>query len=93
MKLPIMYNKSSPKKRRKAREEYLKLQEGKCSFCNELLIHDPSNEVLSKPIDLRLFPKGMFNHPVHLHHDHKTDLTIGAVHARCNAYLWQYKGE
>lgn len=32
-------------------------------------------------------------YPVHLHHDHKTGLTIGAVHAKCNAVLWQYYGE
>jgi hypothetical protein len=28
-----------------------------------------------------------------LHHCHQTGLTIGAVHAKCNAVLWQYHGE
>ena len=32
-------------------------------------------------------------HPIHLHHDHDTDLTIGAVHAYCNAILWEYHNE
>ena len=40
-----------------------------------------------------LFPKNFFDHPIHLHHDHETGMTIGAVHAQCNAVLWQYHGE
>jgi hypothetical protein len=31
-------------------------------------------------------------HPVHLQHSHVTGLTEGAVHAFCNAVLWQYEG-
>jgi hypothetical protein len=30
--------------------------------------------------------------PIHLQHDHDTGLTEGAVHAYCNAVLWQYEG-
>lgn len=93
MNLPIKYSSSHWTVRRKARLEYIKQQEGLCWFCKKDLEGSPSQEVLDSPIDLRLFPKGMFDHPVHLHHDHNTDMTIGAVHARCNAYLWQYKGE
>ena len=40
-----------------------------------------------------LFPPNFFKWPVHLHHSHDTGMTIGAVHARCNAVLWQYHGE
>jgi len=40
-----------------------------------------------------LFPRGFFGYPIHLHHSHDTGMTIGAVHAHCNAVLWQYEGE
>jgi len=30
---------------------------------------------------------------MHLHHNHETDMTEGAVHAYCNAVLWQYEGK
>lgn len=93
MDLPINYDKASQANKKKARLAYIDLQEGLCWFCKTSLDKEPSQEVLSKPINLRLFPKGMLNTPVHLHHDHNTGLTIGAVHSRCNAYLWQYKGE
>jgi hypothetical protein len=42
---------------------------------------------------MRLFPKGFLNAPVHLHHSHVTNMTLGAVHGYCNGYLWQYLGE
>jgi len=45
------------------------------------------------PINKKPFPKGMFNYPIHLHHCRKTDLSIGAVHAYCNAVLWEYHNE
>ena len=28
-----------------------------------------------------------------IEYDRVTGLTIGAVHAKCNAYLWQYKSQ
>jgi hypothetical protein len=49
--------------------------------------------VMSKKINVDLFPPNFFKWPVHLHHDHRTGMTIGAVHCRCNAVLWQYHGE
>jgi len=48
---------------------------------------------LEKRIDWDLFPPGFLKNPVHLHHNHDTGMTIGAVHAYCNAVLWQYYGE
>jgi hypothetical protein len=39
------------------------------------------------------FIKQILEDSVHLHHSHETGMTIGAVHARCNAVLWQYHGE
>ncbi len=93
MKLPINYAKAHHTKRKQARLLYIIEQEGKCCHCNELLSGEPSADVLTKPINMALFPKSMFNYPVHLHHCHKTHMSIGAIHARCNAYLWQYRGE
>jgi hypothetical protein len=40
-----------------------------------------------------LFPELFLKYPVHLHHSHVTGLTIGAVHAYCNAVLWVYHDE
>lgn len=93
MNLPVDYTKISPYKRKQVREEYVKIQKGKCSHCGEPLTATPSNEVQSKWVDKSLFPIGFFNHPVHLHHCHDTGMTIGAVHCLCNAVLWQYHGE
>jgi hypothetical protein len=93
MDLPVNYENSSPKQRRLVREEYVSVQGGLCQFCGNPLDGDPSDEVKNAWIYKKLFPKFFFKHPVHLHHDHDTGMTIGAVHARCNAHLWQYHGE
>lgn len=93
MGLPINYDTASRQERRAARLKYIELQDGACHFCGCPLDGPPSDAVVDAHIDLRMFPPGMFDDPVHLHHSHDTSMTIGAVHARCNAYLWQYKGE
>ena len=93
MKLPVMYNDIPPNERWKVREEYIKVQDGLCSHCNEPLSGEASSEVLSKDINLNLFPNNFLKHPIHLHHSHDTGLTIGAIHCYCNAVLWQYHGE
>lgn len=93
MILPIDYTKSSSYIRRQAREQYVKEQKGLCWFCKESLDGLPAKKILKFKINKSLFPPMMFNHPVHLHHDHNTGLTIGAVHCYCNAVLWQYHGE
>ena len=93
MELPQSYSKSSPSLRRLIREEYRKIQDDKCWFCKQPLTGEPHKEVLEAPLLLELFPPNFLKHPIHLHHSHETDLTIGAVHARCNGYLWQYLGE
>lgn len=93
MKLPINYDNSHWSVRQKARNEYIRLQEGICYHCGELLSGKPSADVLSKKINKKFFPPNMFKHPVHLHHCHNTGLTLGAVHSICNAVLWQYYGE
>lgn len=93
MDLPINYKQSHWSVRKTAREQYVKEQDGLCHFCGEPLTGTPREDINNKTINTLLFPKSMFNYPVHLHHDHKTGLTIGAVHAKCNAVLWQYYGE
>lgn len=93
MDLPVPYATLAPEQRRAVREEYIRRQGGKCHHCGEPLTEQASQEVLSAHIVRSCFPENFFKWPVHLHHSHDTGLTIGAVHARCNAYLWLYKGE
>lgn len=91
--LPQLYHNLTPQQRRSVREQYVRLQEGKCSHCGADLMSEASSAIQELPLNLRLFPKGFLNHPIHLHHDHNTGMTIGAVHAKCNGVLWQYHGE
>jgi len=92
MKLPINYPNSHWSVRKQAREQYVYEQDGLCCHCGEPLTED-SKFLESHPINSALFPASMFQWPIHLHHCRKTDMTIGAVHAHCNAVLWQYHGE
>ena len=91
--LPTHYPSLSTTDRRIVRERYVRLQKGLCHHCGEPLDGKPAGEVFEHRVNLALFPPGFLNHPVHLHHDHWTGMTIGAVHARCNAVLWQFFGE
>jgi hypothetical protein len=93
IQLPANYDLLNTQQRRLVREEYVRIQEGRCSHCGELLTGKASADVLSKSVNRRLFPEGFFRWPVHLHHNHTTSMTIGAVHNYCNAVLWQYYGE
>jgi hypothetical protein len=93
MELPVNYNEAKGKQRRLVREEYTRIQDGNCCHCKNPLLGEPSKNVMSKTINKKLFPTGFFSNPVHLHHSHTTGMTIGAVHAVCNAVLWQYHGE
>lgn len=93
MKLPVNYKSLTPQQRRHVREAYVSRQKGRCYHCKGHLCVGPPKEILQRKIDMRLFPDGFLNHPVHLHHSHKTGKTVGAVHAYCNAVLWQYHGK
>lgn len=93
MDLPINYGAASSRKRKEARETYIRIQKRLCWHCKEPLDQPPEQLVLLATINLRLFPRGMLDHPIHLHHSRTTGLTLGAVHGRCNAYLWQYLGQ
>ena len=91
MKLPVKYDTLSPREKKQVREQYEVQQKFKCCHCGELLNGPPPEKVSRLPIIAKLFPPGFFDHPVHLHHSHRTGLTIGAVHCKCNAVLWQYE--
>ena len=93
MKLPVNYNLIDQRERRQARKQYIEEQRGKCYYCHAPLERQPPVSVMVKNINRDLFPKQFFKYPIHLHHNHNTGMTIGAVHARCNAVLWQYHGE
>ncbi len=92
MKLPVNYNKLHFSERRKVREEYIKIQKGLCCYCNKPLDGDADWNVLNKKITKSIFPENFFKWPVHLHHNHNTGMTIGAVHNYCNAVSFEYDG-
>lgn len=93
MELLVNYNELSADRRRAVREEYMRLQNGLCAYCGEPLSGSPREEIMNKRITENLFPPNMFKYPVHLHHDHTTGMTVGAVHCYCNAVAWEYDGE
>lgn len=92
---PQDYRKLTQPERRKLREAYAAEQDGFCIHCSGPLDKEPPQRITAMPIKWSLFPGGkeFLRYPVHLHHDHKTGMTLGAVHAHCNANLWQYHGE
>ena len=89
-KLPVNYYRIHWSVRKKVREQYIKEQQGLCYWCKSSLKEDPPREIMEKEINMALFPETMFDYPIHLQHDHTTGMTEGAVHARCNAVMWQY---
>lgn len=89
---PKIYKDLEWHERKALREEYIKDQNGDCYYCRGVLSEEPPKSVISKKINWRLFPKEFLKYPVHLQHDHETGLTEGAVHAYCNAVMWQYEG-
>jgi hypothetical protein len=91
--LPVNYTIIDQNTRRMVRLQYIEEQKGLCWYCKKELEKNPSSKIMSSWINKRLFPVNFFKYPVHLHHDHETGMTIGAVHSKCNAYLWQYLGE
>lgn len=93
MTLPVKYDTLMPWEKREVRMEYVRIQEGLCYFCKGNLEGPADEKVLGMKIKPQLYPQGFFKHPVHLHHDHTTGLTLGAVHNYCNAVLWEYHGE
>lgn len=93
MELPVMYDSIPYNKRYLVREEYVRLQDNKCYYCECDLKAQPPKEILDLKINWKLFPPGFLKHPIHLQHSHETGMTEGAVHAYCNAVMWQYEGK
>lgn len=93
MTLPINYTELDWVERRDVRNEYIKIQNNLCSHCKNVLTESPPPEITSMKINKKLFPPNFFKYPIHLHHNHDTGMTIGAVHNYCNAVLWEYHGE
>ena len=91
-KLPVDYTKLTPYQRKIVRDKYISQQLGQCFYCNQPLNQNPPKHILDKAINWSLFPPNFLNHPVHLQHSHETGMTEGAVHAYCNAVMWQYEG-
>lgn len=92
-KLPVKYDDLTIGQRREVREQYVKAQNYLCHHCGAPLERPPSSTVRKKKLKYGAFPPKFFDYPIHLHHSHKNGFTIGAVHAYCNAVLWQYYGE
>ena len=92
LSLPAKYSELTPTQRRKVREKYVENQGGKCYWCHSSLFHPAPDFITEKRIHWDLFPPNFLKYPIHLQHDHDTDLTEGAVHAYCNAVMWQYYG-
>ena len=88
--LPTDYTILSREERRKVRLQYIDEQKEKCFYCGVDLSKLPPIKILEKNINWSLFPEGFLKYPVHLQHCHKTGMTEGAVHAYCNAVMWQY---
>ena len=93
MELPVNYGAIDQATRRAVREAYVQHQGGNCHYCNGPLASPPPADVKARKIQWTAFPPQFLKYPVHLHYSHETGLTIGAVHALCNAVLWQYHGE
>lgn len=89
---PVDYTKLNPRQRRKVREAYIKHQNGKCYWCGEDLDSPPPQRITKYKIFWEAFPPNFLANPIHLQHCHKTGMTEGAVHAYCNAVMWQYHG-
>lgn len=92
MNLPQDYRKLSATQRREVRQQYIIEQDGMCHYCGGDINAEPPAHIKGKRVNWSLFPRGegFLKYPIHLHHDHKTGMTIGAVHALCNAVSWQY---
>ena len=89
--LPVDYTMLHWTERREVRLQYIREQDNKCFYCNESLDSEPPEEIKNKYINWKLFPPNFLQYPVHLQHCHNTGMTEGAVHAYCNAVMWQYE--
>lgn len=92
IELPVYYSELEWQERKAVREQYIMEQMGFCYWCDRLLSKEPPKHITDLEIDWTMFPDNFLRYPIHLQHCHETDLTEGAVHAYCNAVMWQYHG-
>ena len=92
MKLPVDYTKLTPQERCDVRNQYIWEQKGKCFYCLQSLSEEAPKDIKKRKINWSLFPENFLKYPVHLQHNHETNMTEGAVHNYCNAVMWQYEG-
>lgn len=92
IELAAKYSELTSLQRRSLRQDYIKQQMGKCFYCKEDLNQDPPKRIKDLAIEWNYFPSNFLVFPIHLQHNHDTDMTEGAVHAYCNAVMWQYEG-
>jgi hypothetical protein len=92
IRLPALYDKLTPAERVQVRDQYVERQKGLCWYCKAPLEGSHILEV-DKKVLVREYPPDFFKYRVHLHHNHVTGKTLGAVHNRCNAVLFEYHGE
>ena len=90
--LPILYDSLKWYEKKIVRQQYVDEQEGKCMYCGCDINKEPPKLIIEKYINWDFFPPNFLSNPIHLQHDHDTGLTEGAVHAYCNAVMWQYEG-
>jgi hypothetical protein len=89
--LPLRYMEISQPVRRLVRMQYIEEQNGLCYYCGCNINEQPPENITNKQINHELFPENFLKYPIHLRRNKDTDLTEGAVHAYCNAVLWQYE--
>ena len=92
---PQRYRDLNTNQRRKLRDEYVEHFRGRCLYCGLKLDGKPSRIVRDSVDeiewdDLPGGKEGFLSNPIHLHHDHGTGLTLGPVHALCNAHSWHF---
>lgn len=89
-KLPVDYTKLTLYERKLVRDMYVAQQHKLCMYCGTSLYQKPPVHITKHTIDWNLFPPNFLQYPIHLQHCHKSGMTEGAVHAYCNAVMWQY---
>jgi hypothetical protein len=91
--LRCQYHELNQFQRKTLRQKYIKAQNHLCMHCYTSLYEQPPQYIREYELDMKLFPPNMLKYPIHLQHDHGTGFTEGAIHAKCNAVLWQTKGK
>lgn len=84
LELPTKYSSLSGERLAVVKEAYICLQRERCWLCGGNLYELP-NHVVDNPNLIGLCSSQLAEqHPLHLHHNHDTGLTLGVAHAECN---------